>query len=421
MGIMKGGLGGENGFDVSKALGLKSAASGVMRNINAYNMEEGDAKTFELKGNKLKQLIGREINLAEFQGYKYKFYSFVADIDFNVADESEIETNGQQDGGHFFISNGADKAPKINWKKFHDKWDTDPKWEFTSTEQIAEFLGLPTFDRINEEVVKDQKLEEKQQQLGDVKTLIDKVFVEKKWKLIGAEEDPMVYTTYEEILKSYLREISTSFHQKNIDKEEQKAQQQAAAKASRSEITSTDAIVISKSSWYKKYGYFPNVFLTFDQNDQPTAYYYDCNNNTTNYEAQLQKFFNVNTSDPSEAPTADNDKIPLIHIHKNANYKAIWGTLLQKKVRDKEGNEQDTGEMIDNGFKIDEQNFKDYLTPEMNKKNVLTPLEDFSKYENFLGVQSNGAPEPVPAKENDPNEIDNQKNTLAKKILWNLA
>ena len=72
---MKGGLGGENGFDVSKALGLKSAASGVMRNINAYNMEEGDAKTFELKGNKLKQLIGREINLAEFQAYKYKFFT----------------------------------------------------------------------------------------------------------------------------------------------------------------------------------------------------------------------------------------------------------------------------------------------------------------------------------------------------------
>lgn len=423
---------GTKGVDVSKTLGLKAAASGVMRNYNAMG-KEGDAKTFALKANKLKEMVGRSISINEWSKYKYDFVKYVSNFNFAAAEKSQNtvdEQDGIDDHKPFFQQSGDGSEPKINWKRLHIEWKNNKevvpdKWHFdklksslggsSTSSIISEILGLHSFEQMYTEAMPDEPLKDGETRLNPAETF-KKLKDGKKWISVNGTD----LADYEEAVKAYCGFL--------VGAQERKLSAQSEKdKAVKTELMGKRFLGtglvnrLLQQQWYSKIKYLPDIFLTFDKNNDPTFYYYNFNFNIedpsdTSYKNQLAEIFAVNSADVYLKSEDSSDKIPLVYIShkKGVNETAIWPALLGK-VYDKETRkEEDAGLMIDGGFDMVKSQYQ-ALVKEKD------PFKDIAAYEKYLGMNVGGVLNVIPKFNDLPQEAKKEKEVLTRRILWNLA
>ena len=178
--------------------------------------------------------------------------------------------------------------------------------------------------------------------------------------------------------------------------------------------------------------------LTFDKNNQPTAYYYDFDpTKDSEYEKKyLNKIFHINNSDKTLRPveTDAKNRIPLIYIkygvketYENTSdlafYDLIWPTLLQEKIYDNTGEEKEKQVYVDNGMNMRKGNFE--ALQKVGEEKGFSIIGNCDKYENFLGVDEYGSPnKPDKCNIGYDQQISDQTDihkVVAKRIIWNLA
>ena len=421
---MKGGdLG---GVDVSQTLGLK----GMMRAYNAMG-KEGDAKTFELKKNKLKEMLDRSIGINEWSKYKYDFVKYVSNFNFAAAEKSQNtvdEQDGIDDHKLFFQQSGDGKEPKINWKRLHIEWKNNKEvvpeiWPFDNLKSslggsstssiISEILGLHSFEQMYTEATSDKPLKDGETRLNPAETF-KKLKVGKKWISVNGEG----VAEYEAALTIYCGFLVGAQEDKSSTQNENIAKTKKTLSEKRSSSKGL-ANRLLQQKWYSKIKYIPDIFLTFDKNNDPTFYYYNFNiegPSDTSYKKQLAEFFAVNSADVYLKSEDSSDKIPLVYIShkKGVNETAIWPALLGK-VYDKEtGKEEDAGLMIDGGFDMVKSQYQALVTEK-------DPFKDIAAYEKYLGMSDAGGLNVIPKFNDLPQEAKKEKEVLTRRILWNLA
>lgn len=391
---------------------ISTVASGIYRSIGGQ---------FTKKEPKLKKVSGNEkLTKEEWKKYTSDFLNYVDQGKLNKSHIIANSTYGSLTG-----------APvTVDWIQLHNAMPGE-KWDFETTEQMVELLPLKTIYGIYED--KDLSKNE------DFPTLKAAVKPEGTWlKIDNDATKESNKNKYVELVGSYISITKGLLDEKEAQHTQMAIEDTEASEKAASEKGNTDLVQKLKfSAIWKKYGYLPDVMLTFDKDNQPTAYYYDFDpKNESTYESGLLKsIFHINSDNTIRPSQPDErNRIPLIYIKYGvketyedkpelAFYDLIWPTLLQQKIYNNTGEEMEKTVSVDNGMIIEKPHFKEL--EKVGKEKGFSITGSCGKYENFLGIDKNSnvvKPELCDRQSNQ--QISDQTdvyNVTAKRIIWNLA